>query len=78
MTRLESLITELGLSMPAAAVAPGSREGVGITAIDMDLPVESAIGDGAALSLSLPRGRLATGFDPHHGRLRVRFTRGSP
>ena len=78
MTPIEILLTELARSLPMAAVDPDSRQGVGVTVIDLDLPVESLIDGSAALSVSLPRGRLATGFDPHLGRLRVQFSRGSP
>ena len=47
-----------------------------VTRVDVDLPVESRLGDDGALEVSPPRGRLATGFDLPHARLRARFTAG--
>ncbi len=76
MRSLDAFLAELGDALPVAVFDPFSREGVGVTDVTLELPVESRIGPNAELSLSPPRGRLATGFDPHHGRLRLHFVRG--
>ncbi|MBN1656617.1 MAG: hypothetical protein JXA30_22790 [Deltaproteobacteria bacterium] len=46
-----------------------------VTDIALDLPVETQIHKGATLCLSLPRGRLNTGFRVPHGRIHARLQR---
>lgn len=78
MMRLDELLTELADALPTGAMDPVSHEGLGVSAVELTLPVESQIHQGANLALSLPRGRMATGFDVAHGRLHVNFVRGEP
>jgi hypothetical protein len=59
------------LPLEAGNAAVGAR--VAVSALDLDVPLEIRIDDGAELRVSLPRGRLATGFDPPHGRLAAHF-----
>ncbi len=47
-----------------------------VTRLEVDAPIEARIGAEMGLAASLPRGRLATGFDPPLGHLRARFERG--
>lgn len=74
MRRVEDFVSELLAFLPDTAGADGQPDGLAIDEVLLDLPVEVR-GDGEDLQMSSPRGRLATGFDPHLGRLRVRFGR---
>jgi len=56
----------------------GTEVAVEVTEVELALPIESQITDGATLLVSAPRGRLATGFDPHAGHVRVTFVGRSP
>lgn len=76
MKKLDELLMELADSLPMGAMDPVSRVGIGISAVELTLPVESQIRQGAELTLSLPRGRMATGFDAPLGQLHVNFVRG--
>jgi hypothetical protein len=66
---LDQLIGDLAALAPAALSANGVS--LVTSALDLDLPIEALIANG--LRASLPRGRLATGFDPPLCRLRARF-----
>lgn len=70
MRALSELLVDL-----AESLSGDRHDGVIVVAVDLDLPVESRIGQEAVLAVSLPRGRLRTGFDGPVGRLRARFTR---
>lgn len=59
------------LPLEAGGAAAGAR--VTVSTLDVDLPLEMRIGDGAELRASLPRGRMATGFDLPLGRLVAHF-----
>jgi hypothetical protein len=45
------------------------------TALDLRIPVEAHVDAAGMVRASLPRGRLATGWDVPHGRLSLRFDR---
>lgn len=69
MKPIEQLIVDLAQTFPARY----GREMVGI-AVDevvLDLPIEARLDEGCVVDASLPRGNLATGFDPPLGRLRL-------
>lgn len=75
MTPLDQL---LGSLLERFAPTRGSAEGgvaLVVDALVLDLPVESRIGGASGIAVSLPRGRLKTGFDAPHGRLRARLVR---
>jgi hypothetical protein len=74
MTELAAMLADLEEGLPTGARDAGSEVAIGVDEVELTLPVESQIGR-AGLSLSAPRGRLATGFAVPHGRLRVRFVR---
>jgi hypothetical protein len=76
VTEIDALIAELESGLPTGAGADDGSVSLAITDVTLDLPVESRIVDAAALQISLPRGRLATGFAMPHGRLRLTFVRG--
>jgi hypothetical protein len=67
VTGLDHLLAGVG------ALAPAPPSGLALTRLELDLPLEVRIGDGAVLLASLPRGRLATGFDLPRGRIRARL-----
>jgi hypothetical protein len=65
----------LDLADSILARAGGAEEGVAIhvTRVDLDVPCEMRINARAGLDASMPRGRMATGFDPPLGQLRAVF-----
>jgi hypothetical protein len=66
---IEALVD--GLPQPTGSISAGVI--VRATDVDLTLPIESRIQDGAVLHASLPRGRMATGFEMPIGRLSARF-----
>ncbi|MEQ1568418.1 MAG: hypothetical protein ABMA64_22470 [Myxococcota bacterium] len=52
--------------------------GLAVTEWTLDAPIEAQIARDGSLELSLPRGRLATGFDPPLGRLALRVEAAEP
>ncbi|XXF81321.1 hypothetical protein P2318_16640 [Myxococcaceae bacterium GXIMD 01537] len=74
MQSLEQYLVELADSVLSQAGGPGDGVALRVTRIDVDLPIEARMGAGGTMEVSPPRGRLSTGFDPHHARLRARFT----
>ena len=76
MMALEHWLWQLEGSLPAQAEAGPGGGGLDVTGVDLELPVEAGRHGKAGLAVSLPRGRLATGFDRPRGRIRVRFERG--
>jgi hypothetical protein len=60
----------LALAERLAVSAGGGA--LAITGVEVDVPLEAAI-ESAGLAASLPRGRMATGFDPPLARARLRL-----
>jgi hypothetical protein len=77
VNELELVLESLADSLPTGAGDGSTGLAVHVTEVELVLPVESRIVR-SGLELSLPRGRLATGFAPLHGRLRACFVRGTP
>ena len=77
MTTLDRLITHL-----ADAVAPNVAgvRGLGLKVTDVDLlvPLESMPDPHEVVLVSIPRGRLQTGFERPLGELRMRFRQSLP
>ena len=71
MTRLEELVGRLVESLAEPELSDAGPTRMVVTALDLDVPVETRIGDDGALLATLPRGLLATGFEPPVGRLRL-------
>jgi hypothetical protein len=71
---LGDLLVDLAASLAHGAGAPEAS--IVVTSVDLTLPLEARIARGGELLASLPRGRLATGFQMPHGRLAARFTAG--
>jgi len=69
---LDTLLAALSQLAPGGAVAP-ALAGLDVTRLEFDLPLEAQIAAGGELLTSLPRGLLATGFEPPRCRLRVRY-----
>ena len=70
---LAEVLDEVTAPLPLEAGAPGIGAMVTVSALDLELPLEMRIAAGAELRASLPRGRLATGFDVPLGRLVAHF-----
>jgi hypothetical protein len=67
---IEALVD--GLPQPAGSAASGVI--VRATDVDLTIPIESRIEPGGVLHASLPRGRMATGFDAPIGQFSAHFT----
>lgn len=73
MKPLGDMLVHLAEALPAAAGDPAMELAIAVTGMELTLPVELRLHDGGELHASLPRGRLATGFDPPLGQVLVRF-----
>jgi len=73
MPPFADLIVGLASHVPTGSGSPESGALVSVAAMDLSLPLEARIAGGATLLASLPRGRLATGFDVPLGRLTAHF-----
>lgn len=71
MKDADTFLTELVDSLLAARVGAAFEQGLAVTSVDLDLPIEHRVAPGAKLELSLPRGVLSTGYVLPHGRLRL-------
>ena len=70
---IEQLLVDLAGSILARAGSPEDGVAIRITRIDIDVPCELRLNKHAGLDASMPRGRLATGFDPPLGQIRAVF-----
>jgi hypothetical protein len=75
---IEHVLVDLADSILARA--GGSEDGieVHVTRFDLEVPCELRLNARAGMDASMPRGRLATGFDPPLGQLRAMFQEGDP
>lgn len=73
MRPLSELLTALADRVASTVVSEEAGLALHVSQLDLELPLEAQIGPGGELAASLPRGRLATGFDPLLGKLRARF-----
>ncbi|MCU7935204.1 MAG: hypothetical protein KZQ99_10035 [Candidatus Thiodiazotropha sp. (ex Dulcina madagascariensis)] len=73
--RVSEFLVDLSSDLPSAVVEADTGEGLGVKVFSLSVPIESAIDEAGELAVTLPHGRLATGFDAPHGRLRVSFVR---
>jgi len=77
VTTLDRLITHL-----ADAVAPNvpgvQALGLKVTDVDLVVPLESMPDPREVILVSIPRGRLQTGFERPLGELRLSFRQGLP
>jgi hypothetical protein len=71
MTRLEDLVDRLVESFAEPEVARTAPLRVAVTALDLDVPIETRFAEDGVVLATLPRGVLATGFETPVGRLRV-------
>lgn len=73
---LEALLVEL---MGDLCLGAGDAQAaIGVDEARLALPVELRLGSGGALSASLPRWRMSTGFEPLVHRLQVRAETSAP
>lgn len=77
MRSLAEVVAEIVALVPAGADAAEHGLAVQVTSLEITCPIEARIGAGGTLLASPPRGRLATGFDLPHARLRARFDWGT-
>jgi hypothetical protein len=73
MRPLSELLTALADRITPAVTSEEAGLALRVSQLDLELPVEAQIGPGGELAASLPRGRLATGFDPLLGKVIARF-----
>jgi len=74
VNHLEALIVGLVDSLPGDAGGPEHGIRVEITSVDLEIPVEAGVDAAGLVRASLPRGRLATGYDVELCRMALRFT----
>jgi hypothetical protein len=67
------LIVALIEQLPMGVLDAAGTTSVEVTSVALDLPLETRLGRGAEVRASLPRGRLATGFQIPLGRLSAHF-----
>lgn len=75
MIHLEQLILDFADGIPDDAGGPEAGVRVELTSVDLVVPVETRFGEDGLVRATLPRGRLATGHDPVHSHLALRFDR---
>ena len=75
MKGLEELLIDLCTGLPLEAVNVEAGIAVHAVSIELEVPVESVIGQNAELHACLPRGLMETGFQLPHARLCARFGR---
>jgi hypothetical protein len=75
---LGELLAAVTAMLPLEAGSAAAGASVAVSTLDLDVPLEARIEAGAELRVSLPRGRLATGFDVPLGRLVAHFDRVAP
>lgn len=73
MNQLEALIVGLVDALPVDAGGAEHGVRVAITSVDLAIPVETRVDAAGAVLASLPRGRLATGYDVELSQLALRF-----
>jgi len=73
MIDMADLLVALVEAVPLAAGGPDAGVAVDVESMEVDLPIETRLGDGGALLASFPRGRMATDFDPELARVSARF-----
>lgn len=74
MQRLADLLVSLVDGIPEDAGSPAEGVRLRVARFAVEMPIE-ARSHARELRASLPRGRLDTGFQMPHGRLRARFER---
>jgi hypothetical protein len=75
LTSLEELLVTLADDLAPDAGSADEGLLVHATDVDLDLPMEAVIAPDGRLLATLPRSRIATGFDPPAARLSVRMRR---
>jgi hypothetical protein len=73
MRALDHLLVALTDLVPVGVGSKADDLFLHVRTLDLTLPVEARIESGGQLQASLPRGRLATGFDPRLARIHARF-----
>ena len=73
MRPFSELLTALAERIEHAVASPEAGLALRVSQLDLEVPVVALIGPGGELTASLPRGRLATGFDPLLGKVSARF-----
>lgn len=76
MKNIADFLVDMSDDMPMAVADEATGEGLAVDGFEISVPIESSTDDVGELAVSLPRGRLATGFDLPHGKLTATFIRG--
>jgi hypothetical protein len=75
MNPLEELLLSLLDAVPLEAGGAAAGVHLEVETIEVAFPIESHLAPGGRFLASVPRGRIATGFDPPHGELAFLFSR---
>lgn len=75
MNPLEELLLSLLDTVPLEADGADAGLRLEVDEIELSFPIESRLARDGRFLASVPRGRIATGFDLPHGELAVLFSR---
>jgi hypothetical protein len=75
---IEDVLCAIADSVPVDSGTPEDGVVVQVTDFQVNLPLESRMDADGSLRVTLPRGMLATGFDPPLARIRASFERSTP
>ena len=75
MNQLEALLVGLIEALPAGAGGPADGVAVELSSVELAIPVEAHVDAGGRVRASLPRGRIATGYDVQLCRMALRYVR---
>jgi hypothetical protein len=70
---LADLLIDLVDAVPISGGGPEVGIDLEVESMEVELPIETCLGDGGRLLASFPRGRMATRFDPALARVAARF-----
>lgn len=78
MNSLHALLLELVEGLPGDAGSPADGVAVRVDTVDLALPIELRFDGRGHVGASLPRNRLATGFDAPLSKVTALFVRRDP
>lgn len=73
MDDMSSFVVALADALPTGAGDPALGVMIGVTEVELTLPIEARFCVTNAIELSTPRGRMSTGFHVEHGRIKLVF-----
>lgn len=75
MDDVSSFVVALADSLPTGFGDRTLGVVIGVTEVELTLPIEARFTTVNPLEISTPRGRMSTGFGVEHGRIKILFER---